>query len=100
MYLFLTEIPIINFWTLDILKLGYNRIMYIKVRVTDGAKKEKVEKKSEDHYIISVKEKAERNMANNRICEIIATLESISIKSVRIINGHHSSSKILSVNLS
>jgi len=72
--------------------------MYIKVRVITSAKKQKVEKKSEDHYFISVKEKAERNMANNRICEIMASLYGVSIKSVRIINGHQSPSKILSIN--
>ncbi len=73
--------------------------MYIKVRVNAGVKKEKVEKKSADHYIISVKEKAEMNMANNRICEILAQLLHVSRKSVRIISGHHSPSKILSINI-
>lgn len=74
--------------------------MYIKVRVQAGTHKEKVEKKSEDHYIIHVKEKAERNLANNRVCEIIATLFNVQRKAVRIINGHQSGSKILSITLS
>lgn len=73
--------------------------MYIKVRVTASAKKEIIQKKSDNHFIISVKEKAERNMANKRICEIIASVFNVSVKSVRIINGHQSPSKILSVNL-
>lgn len=71
--------------------------MYIKVRVVAGAKKEKVEKTTKDTYHISVKEQAERNMANNRICEIMASLLGISVKSIRIISGHHSPSKILSI---
>lgn len=71
--------------------------MYIKVRVLAGAKREEVEKKADDHYIISVKEPAERNLANKRICEIIASLYNISSKQVRIISGHQSPSKILSV---
>lgn len=71
--------------------------MYIKVRVLAGAKREKVDKKADDHYIISVKEPAERNLANKRICEIIASLYNISPKQVRIISGHQSPSKILSV---
>lgn len=71
--------------------------MYIKVRVNAGAKKETITKKSENSYILNVKEKAERNMANRRVCEIIASIYKVPIKSVRIINGHQSPSKILSV---
>jgi uncharacterized protein YggU (UPF0235/DUF167 family) len=73
--------------------------MYIKVKVQVGAKTEKITQKSDDTYIIMVKEKAERNMANKRICEIIASLFNISTKSIRIISGHQSPSKILSINL-
>ena len=73
--------------------------MYIKVRVVAGAKKEKIEKKTKDTYHISVREKAERNMANRRICEIIALLLEVPVKSIRIISGHQSPSKILSVDM-
>lgn len=73
--------------------------MYIKVRVIANSKKENIQKKSEDHYIVSVREKAERNMANKRVCEIIAYVFNIQTKDVRIINGHQSPSKILSVNI-
>lgn len=73
--------------------------MYIKVRVVAGAKKEKVEKKTKDTYHISVKEKAERNMANRRVCEIMASLFHVSVKLVRIINGHQSPSKLLSIDI-
>jgi len=73
--------------------------MYIRVKVLAGAKKETIEKKSENSYLISVKEKAKMNMANKRICEIMANLFKISIKNVRIINGHQSPSKILSINI-
>jgi uncharacterized protein YggU (UPF0235/DUF167 family) len=73
--------------------------MYIKVKVTAGAKKEEIKKKTKDSYIISVKEKAERNMANKRVCEILASVFKVSVKNVRIINGHQSPSKMLSINL-
>lgn len=73
--------------------------MYIKVKVEAGAKKEFIKKKSEDTYIISVKEKAERNMANKRVCELMANLFGIYINNIRIISGHRSPSKILSINL-
>jgi uncharacterized protein YggU (UPF0235/DUF167 family) len=73
--------------------------MYIKVKVLAKSKKEEVIKKSKDTYIVSVKEPAERNLANKRICEIMADIFSVSIKQVKIINGHQSPSKILSINL-
>jgi uncharacterized protein YggU (UPF0235/DUF167 family) len=71
--------------------------MYIKVRVQAAAHKETITKKSDDHYDIAVREPAERNLANGRICEIIAGLYGVNIKAVRIISGHHSPSKILSI---
>jgi uncharacterized protein YggU (UPF0235/DUF167 family) len=73
--------------------------MYIKVKVTAGAKKETIEKLSDDHYKISVKQRAERNMANDRVIEILASIFSVNIKQVRIINGHHSPSKMLSIDI-
>lgn len=73
--------------------------MYIKVKVQAGAKKEIVEQKNNNTYLISVKEPAERNLANKRICEILASLFNISIKNIKIISGHQNPSKILSVNL-
>jgi len=69
--------------------------MYIKVKVLAGSKKEIVEKESDDHYRISVKEKAENNQANKRILEIMH--ERFSSSQIRIISGHHSPSKILSI---
>jgi uncharacterized protein YggU (UPF0235/DUF167 family) len=69
--------------------------MYIKVKIIAGAKKEIVEKTSSDHYNVSVKEKAENNRANRRLLEIMHTKYPSS--SIRLISGHHSPSKILSI---
>lgn len=69
--------------------------MYIKVRVIAGAKKEIIEKISDDNFKISVKEPAERNLANGRILEIFK--KSFPNSSVKIINGHHSPSKMLAI---
>jgi uncharacterized protein YggU (UPF0235/DUF167 family) len=71
--------------------------MYIKVRVVAGAKKESITKKNTTTYQISVREKAEGNRANTRIREVFASEYSIPIARVRIVSGHHSSSKILSI---
>jgi len=60
-------------------------------------KAEEVKKISDDHYEISVKEPALRNMANERILEIIKNMYPGVL--VRIINGHHSPSKLISVDI-
>lgn len=73
--------------------------MYIKVKVQACAKKEIVTKKSDNAYHISVKEPAERNLANARVREIVASIYKVNMKSVRIISGHQSPSKILSLNI-
>ena len=75
---------------------------YIHVLVTTGAKKELfsprrggVNKKSKDHFEISVKEKAERNEANTRILELVAEHFKVPKNKVRIVNGHRHPSKLL-----
>ena len=73
--------------------------MYIKVRVTAGAKKESFEKVSNDHFKISVKEPAEKNRANKRVIDLLAGFYTVHRGAVRIINGHHSPSKIFDIYL-
>jgi len=73
--------------------------MYIKVRVYPKSKKEEIKKIGENRFEIKVKEKAERNMANNRVLEIIANEFAVPKGKVRIVNGHQSPSKMLSVDI-
>jgi len=72
-----------------------NSPCYIHVKVTAGTRKESFKKKSEDHFEISVKEKAERNMANARVLELVAEHFKVPKNKVRIVNGHMSPSKLL-----
>lgn len=71
--------------------------MYIKVHVVAGAKKELMARRGNDSYDISVREPAERNMANRRVLELITRDMGVPLGSARIVSGHHSPSKILSV---
>jgi uncharacterized protein YggU (UPF0235/DUF167 family) len=71
--------------------------MYIRVRATPNAKKEKIERTNKNEFDIAVKEPAERNMANTRIREIVANECRVSVKNVRIVTGHRSHTKMLSV---
>lgn len=67
------------------------------MKVTAGAKKELIEKIKDDEYRIFVREPAERNLANERVCELVAHEVGVVRPKVRIISGHHSPSKILSI---
>ncbi len=71
--------------------------MYIKVKVRAGAKKELFECVGENRFYISVKEKAERNMANTRVRELISLEYGVGLNVVKLISGHTSPSKILSI---
>ena len=70
--------------------------MYIKVRVFASSKREEFKKISSTHFEARLKEKAERNMANKKVVELVRKHFGAT-GDVRIINGHHSPSKILSV---
>lgn len=70
--------------------------MYIRVRVHAGAKKEVFEKDG-DVLLVSVKEPAEQNLANVRVLELVAKHFGILPKQIRIISGHHSPTKLLSL---
>ena len=71
--------------------------MYIKVRVKTGQRKESVERVSPVSFKISVKEKPEKNLANQRVLQIVAECLRVPIKKIKIISGHHSPSKLLSI---
>lgn len=78
--------------------------MYIKVFVTPGAKKEKIEENPStklgaggETLLISVKEPAEQNRANTRVREILAARAGVPVAKVRILTGHRSRSKMISI---
>ncbi len=71
--------------------------MYIKVRVVTKSKEEVFKKVGDNRFEAWVKEKAERNMANRRTCELVAIYFDITTPEVRIISGHRHPSKLLAV---
>jgi len=72
--------------------------MYLKVFVTPGARQEKVEERGET-LAISVREPASGNRANDRVREIIAQRQGVPLGKVRILTGHRSRAKIISVTI-
>lgn len=69
---------------------------FIKVFVTPGAKKEKVEEKGET-LAISVREPAQGNQANDRVRAILAERTGAPVGKVRILTGHRSRAKMVSI---
>ncbi|MCA9361823.1 DUF167 domain-containing protein [Candidatus Kaiserbacteria bacterium] len=74
--------------------------MYIRVRVKAGARKETITKVSATEYHMTVREPAERNMANKRIREFLAGAYGARQKDIRLVTGHHSPTKIFDVSTS
>jgi uncharacterized protein YggU (UPF0235/DUF167 family) len=68
--------------------------MYVHVKVVAGARKESLIQVTSTHFEIIVREPRERNMANNRIKILLANFFQIPHAQVRLLTGHHSSSKI------
>jgi len=71
--------------------------MFVRVKVTPSAKKEVVTKVSETEFEMSVKEPAERNLANARVRELLGEAYGLRAKDVRIVSGHHSGVKMFDV---
>lgn len=69
--------------------------MYIHVRIKTKQKQESVVQLSDSKYEVSVREEAKRNAANTRMIELIRL--HFGKDKVRIVSGHHSPSKLLSV---
>ena len=73
--------------------------MYIKVTAHPGNRKESIEEIGEQAFVIAVREPAERNLANGRIRELLALRFEVPVSSVRILTGHRSRSKMVSIDL-
>lgn len=71
--------------------------MYVKVYANPGAKRESLETDKKGRLRISVTEPARANLANRRIVEVVAAHFGLPTGKVRIISGHQSPSKLVSV---
>jgi uncharacterized protein YggU (UPF0235/DUF167 family) len=69
---------------------------YLKVFVTAGAKRESVEEKG-SALAVAVKEPAQGNHANARVRELVAARLGVPLAHVRIMSGHHTRAKMLSI---
>lgn len=73
--------------------------MHVKVRVTAGARRERVVRESETSFAISVRAVAARNEANERVRELLADAFVCDVRRVHLLRGHRSSVKLYVVAL-
>lgn len=71
--------------------------MYVRVSVIPKAKREHFEEIGSGSFSASVKEPAERNLANRRVVQLVAGHFGVSPVNVRVVSGHRSPRKILDV---
>lgn len=73
--------------------------MYLRVHVIPESKRETLTKESEDTWHVCVRVAAQGNRANHRVRELIATELQLPTSAVRILTGHHSRSKLMSIDI-
>jgi len=71
--------------------------MHIKVKVKTGARRERLVEIVPGTFEADVKEKAERNAANEGVIALVANHFGVPKKSVRIVSGHRRPNKTLRV---
>lgn len=72
--------------------------MFIHARVFPESKKDELVNYKPGYFKIFVKSKAKQNLANSRARSMLAEHFSVPVSSVRIVNGHHERTKLISVN--
>jgi len=71
--------------------------MYVRVHVAPGSKREQIAEGKEGILLITVREPAEGNQANKRVRELVALRLLLPLSKVRILSGHHSPTKLLTI---
>jgi len=69
----------------------------ISIKAKAGAKKESVEKLSDNEFVVSVKEPPIDGRANWAICRAVADYFGVSPSRVNVISGQSSKNKILEI---
>lgn len=75
--------------------LNLHNMAYIKVRVFTNAKKVRIIKKTDDAFVLYVREKPELGRANEAALELLARELKVHMKSLRIVRGSKSPHKLI-----
>ena len=74
-------------------------MVYVRVHVQPNARRERFEKRGEKEFDASVREPAERNLANRRVVALVAAHYGVPPRRARLVSGHRSPTKIIDVDL-
>lgn len=74
-------------------------MVYVRIHVEPGARRERFEKRGEREFGASVREPAERNLANRRVVALVAAHFGVPPRKARLVSGHRSPTKIVDVEL-
>jgi len=72
--------------------------MKIFVKVKTGSKKEKVEKLDDNHFLVFVKERPQKGLANEAVVKVLAGYFKVGASRVSMISGFKSRQKIIEIN--
>lgn len=70
---------------------------YIRAKVHPDSKKDEIQKISEDKFEVWVRDKAQNNAANKKLCQLMVQYFDNPEGGVQILNGHHSRIKLLKI---
>jgi uncharacterized protein YggU (UPF0235/DUF167 family) len=71
--------------------------MKVSVRVTPNSRREKFEMTGEQEFTASIKEKPQRNEANDRVQRLIASHYNVPVTSVKFLTGMRAKKKTFEV---
>ncbi len=71
--------------------------MYVHVRVEPGSKRNEIKEEKNGYLSVSCKVKAERNLANECVRELVAKYYNVPVSRIKIISGKQKRKKLLSV---
>lgn len=71
--------------------------MYIQVKAKNGQRVESITETKPGRFEVSIKERPERGLANKRILEMVREHFGGASKNVKIINGHHTKTKLIKI---
>ncbi len=69
--------------------------MFIRIEVIPESRNDSVVAEETDRFVVAVRAKAEQGQANRRVLELLR--QQFRGKRIRLVSGHHSSHKIVSV---
>ncbi|OJI09189.1 MAG: hypothetical protein COV08_02040 [Candidatus Vogelbacteria bacterium CG10_big_fil_rev_8_21_14_0_10_49_38] len=73
--------------------------MYLKVKVTPGAKRDQLKEIASATFAATVKAPAKHNLANRAVAGLLASHFGRPVAKVKLVSGHHSPSKIFDLML-